>query len=517
MRYEFDGYQTNLFDGTRVNGSEEWAARASALIRIGESSNLTVTAQHNSYDGLSYRLSNVANGDGRFPDHIVNNVPEDPHETSRSDGINVRVESSLRASLELTSITDYRENSYTFGQNLDATPDLSINFFQTDVGVSSLSQELRLGGATSSITWFAGVSYWREHAFARNTSLVLNGFTATALGLVAPGTLPDDALLEDVFGGDGVSRAYAAYADGAWHLAPRWNLRFGTRFTRDEKDWISLTKQMDMQLIGPAIPDGRLRSTRTWSNVSPRLVLDYSPNTDQLLYASVTRGYKAGGFNSLTDGVSVLDFGPEHVTAYELGIKSTLAGSRLQIDASAYYNDYRDLQVLTATNNTVAVSNAAQARVVGLELEGTWQTPLPGLQVFGNISYQDAVYLEGTLANIGDVAGKRLPVTPRFKLSLSSSYARKLRRGELELSASFNGQDKSFDATNREDLAQPAYGVLNARIHYEAPSSRWGIALIGDNLLNKGYAILAQDPFALGASYIKARPRMYRAQVTARF
>jgi iron complex outermembrane receptor protein len=517
-RYEFDGFQRNLSNGKRVNGDDDWALRAGARWRFSESAEALLTVQHNEYDSLSFRGPNVTTVADPFTNSYYNNVPDDPHETNKVDGVNLRITSSLADDIELTSITDFRRDKFTFGQSADATPDLSINFFQTDVGLRSISQELRLTGSSEQYDWLAGVSFWREHAFAHDTRLTADGFTLTALGFVPPGTLPDDLILFDQIGGDAVTHSYAAYGDVTRRLSSRWSVKAGIRLTRDEKDWYSTTGEMDLQLLGPAIPGGRADAKDSWTNVSPRLVLDFEPNDRTLLYGSVTRGYKGGGFNTPTDGVSAIGFDPEHITAYELGFKSTSANGALRLNGAAYYNDYTDLQILTIVNSVFAVSNAATARVQGLELEGTWRLPQPGLELVANFGLQDSEVKRGFVAGVGDVSGNSLVETPRKTFGLSARYEHNVGAGKVTASSTYTWRSKTyFDISNREDLAQDSYGQLGVRLAYGAADGRWEAALVGDNLTDKEFATWIQDPIGLGAVLIKGRPRMYRAQLSFQF
>src|SRR5690606_17248567 len=85
----------------------------------------------------------------------------------------------------------------------------------------------------------------------------------------------------------------------------------------------------------------------SWTNVSPRTGLTYRPNDNALLYTSVSTGYKAGGYNArpVNPAVARRPFDPEEIIAYEIGSKWDLMGNRVRLNMSAFYYDYKDMQL----------------------------------------------------------------------------------------------------------------------------------------------------------------------------
>ncbi|CAM5254701.1 hypothetical protein RLIN73S_02681 [Rhodanobacter lindaniclasticus] len=133
---------------------------------------------------------------------------------------------------------------------------------------------------------------------------------------------------------NGRYKAYALYGDVIWHLSDKFNLTTGVRFTRDQKrfSWFNpprlapgLDRTIDaldamglLALAGVTPDDFRqnlifnpasgapvgvlVQSRNTWNDLSPRVVVDYTFTPDVMVYGSVTKGYKAGGYNSVQIG-----------------------------------------------------------------------------------------------------------------------------------------------------------------------------------------------------------------------
>jgi iron complex outermembrane receptor protein len=202
------------------------------------------------------------------------------------------------------------------------------------------------------------------------------------------------------------TRSAAIFGEGYWKLSDTLRLTAGLRFTRDVKTTTPVQSQL---LLGaadplnpifggnvgygyPAQPDIR----QTWSEPTGRLVLDWSPDlsfTDStMFYASLSRGYKAGGTNSpgiganpdyLTFEQRNPEFRAEYVNAFELGMKNVMAGGELILNATAFYNDYKDYQV-SQIQDRATLNENFDARTWGAEFEAVWR-PTPDFQLSGNI------------------------------------------------------------------------------------------------------------------------------------
>jgi outer membrane receptor protein involved in Fe transport len=135
------------------------------------------------------------------------------------------------------------------------------------------------------------------------------------------------------------------------------------------------------------------KDSKEWKEWTGRVVLDWSPEVDwsddTLLYGSYARGYKGGGFNPPFSAREFPDtspyFEPEYVDAFEIGTKNQLLDNRLQVNITAFFYDYADLQVSKIINRTSFNENN-DAQIYGLENELLF-APTPSWLLNANIAY----------------------------------------------------------------------------------------------------------------------------------
>jgi outer membrane receptor protein involved in Fe transport len=187
----------------------------------------------------------------------------------------------------------------------------------------------------------------------------------------------------------------AVFGEAYLELAPRLKLTAGARYTWDDKSILNypvklLAKGSGATLGTPAELDASFRA------LTGRLGFDWRPQlsfTDStLVYAFATRGYKGGGLNNVVVGVP-LAYKPEHVNAFEIGTKNTLANGALTLNASAFFYQYSDYQISRIVNS-VAITENADANIAGLELEMQAQ-PFRGFRINANGSLLHTKLMNG--------------------------------------------------------------------------------------------------------------------------
>src|SRR3546814_20018859 len=118
-------------------------------------------------------------------------------------------------------------------------------------------------------------------------------------------------------------------------------------------------------------------------SVPPKFGNQFSPIDDVLLYGTVSKGYKSGGFNL---GINLPAFDPESIWAYEAGLKLTTSDGRLRANLATFYYDYPNLQVSKVIDSPVLSENAAEAQIYGA-VQVALLLPVDGLQLPGNIQH----------------------------------------------------------------------------------------------------------------------------------
>jgi iron complex outermembrane recepter protein len=287
--------------------------------------------------------------------------------------------------------------------------------------------------------------------------------------------------------------------------------------------------------------------------------LDYRPNRDVMVYAKVTRGYKAGGFNSYAVYVDTRTFGPEYVTDYEAGFKSNykLAGMPTTLNVNGFYMDYSNIQraagdynVSTGGNGAITLNNAS-AVIKGVEVE--WMVrPTHALELGGNYSHLEAYYKSfvfnsnsgvwdctATSINSPKVyTGANMTCRPLQYLSpnILSVYARVTlpvpdRIGQVSLYASYDWTDKQPTApfstetfpdgtTNEPGVLLPSYGLLNATVEWKNfLGMPLDLSVFGTNIANRTYLISNSGVYqTIGTQAVMyGEPRMFGVRLKYRF
>lgn len=200
------------------------------------------------------------------------------------------------------------------------------------------------------------------------------------------------------------TQSWALFGEGYWQLAPEWGLTVGLRYTEDKKTSTPYPSQLLLgtwDLLGsgpysggqvswgyPALPD----IEQKWDAVTGRLVLDWSPNEDIMIYGSYARGYKGGGANPPRADIDtrVLQylplpelFKPEYLNAFEVGAKTTWQDGRMQFNTTAFYYDYKDYQV-SQIQDRIALNENYDAKSYGIEFEMVYR-PTPNFRLDANL------------------------------------------------------------------------------------------------------------------------------------
>ncbi|MFN3583335.1 TonB-dependent receptor [Phenylobacterium sp.] len=188
--------------------------------------------------------------------------------------------------------------------------------------------------------------------------------------------------------------SYAAFGELYYQMTESLKWTLGLRYTVDDKEVQSHTTSLGVPGSGP-IPNRTLKVK--FKEPTGRFGFDWKPDlgftNDTLIYAFYARGYKAGGVNpAFSPGVGVVPvsptFEPEFINSYEIGTKNTLLDGTLQVNASAFFYDYKGYQVSKIVNRT-SVNENIDAEVKGVEFESIWQ-PLDGLRLNASVGWLDS-------------------------------------------------------------------------------------------------------------------------------
>lgn len=358
----------------------------------------------------------------------------------------------LTDQITLTSITAYREAESDGAFDIDGTSiPLILSGSRGDpIPADQFSQELRANYAGDRLNLVTGAFYWDENTLTR-PGVGVNASIST--------------------------NAWALFAEGTYDLSEALALTAGLRFSSERKN---VDYDPPVAGIPPAV-------TGEWDSWTPRLVLEYEPREDLLMYASVSKGFKSGGFGFTGQVVE-----PETLWSYEVGAKADFFRKLMRVNAAAFYMDYTNLQVRTPSPlfpGTFTIDNAAAATVWGIEIESLIRPARNWLASFAasylNSRYDDFESLCGTPAIIPcNLAGNELIAAPPWKLSGMVQYAHPFSNGS-EITFRTTAQYES--ATFASEFNRPQERVnkkfdLSAYITWNSPDDTWEISVFGTNL-----------------------------------
>jgi len=442
---EEDGYVNNIFGGPDLIAHDKQAFRGTArwhtdrltadLMIEYEQRDQTGTVYRQTGEGESYSVVQARINGGTPPE-----VPADPIAVNNDNAIG-SIDNGEILSTQLlidyefdaftfTSLTGYKDHEYDYIEDFDGSPIILFNYGQDQQG-DYIEQEFRLTSTTDGpLSWYAGVSYYEEDidtvflgqqaedaycsAYWFNTCQDLFDYY-NYLDSVNGDTFYCDNYLSYYFGSctwtpssesiNGFSlindrnrivgkySGFSTYLDLGYRFNDSFDVSLGVRYAYDEKDFsqeslpdpggslLAYRVQTGFQTL-----DGPIRDKQEWDDLTYRLVLNYRPTDTDLLFLSVTTGYKPGGFGSFNIepgfpgflyGRYVVDysvdrpadFDSETVISYEFGYKGTLLDDRMQLSANAFVFDYEDLQAVFGLGPITIVDNVGQVDGRGLEID----------------------------------------------------------------------------------------------------------------------------------------------------
>ncbi|HLL10695.1 MAG TPA: TonB-dependent receptor, partial [Rubrivivax sp.] len=350
---------------------------------------------------------------------------------------NLSAEASLRLSnFTLKSITGYADFKSTRSQDGEFSSSATA-YDQQRTEAKTLSQEFQiLSEGTGPLSYVAGVYLFKDELLGEFINQQIPR-TIRSTAVPAPIQLPQNgAGFYDLQ--EPETESTAIYGQLSFRINEAFSVTGGLRYTRDNKSFRFANANSVLPLNAGGAPDGNLitlttpqpsesaygtagttnctgsnaqpgfnclpgtntligatYSDATFSKTTGRLSADWRVTPNNLVYASLSNGFRSGGFNSGQALESARTFKPETVDALEIGAKNRFLNNTLQVNVAAFTNRYSDLQEqrqipIGATTVTI-VFNAAKARANGFELETTWRTT-PALTLGGSLSLLDAKY-----------------------------------------------------------------------------------------------------------------------------
>jgi iron complex outermembrane recepter protein len=417
-------------------------------------------------------------------------------------------------SVDLTLISAYSyDNSSSIKFDADST---AAPLFQVDIPNTpshSFSQEARLSSTGSGpLTWQLGAYYF-------NNTNEVNPSVSTIYPPFFPA--PAGAVLTRI--GKERAESIAGFVQATWEFTADTKLTGGIRYTYEERKFNGL------QTV--AVGGGPARGAPTTGELSVneptyRISLDHQFGADALGYISFNRGFKSGGFNVLSP--TQAPYAPETLDSYETGLKTELFNRSLRLNTAVFYYDYKNIQVFQIVNNVSTISNAAKARLYGLDLDMTAQLTKQ-LTLTGGLALMNAKFSEydnaqiaipkvggGFLITSGSAKGNRTPLAQNVSGYVAADYDTVALDADMHfnVTASYQG-DYYFEPDNFQ--RQAPYVLLNASFKVTPPNSNLSVTIWGRNLCNEVVQTFGSTNAFGATAYYESPPRTFGATAQYNF
>jgi len=467
QQLESDGFSNNLFLGRPTNTREETTLRGKFRWLMTDTEKLDFTAAmidlDNGYDAFS--LDNIRD--------TLSDEPGFDRQDSKLASLNFTTSRFAPFALEVLGGFAVSDIAYGYDEDWVYTGFHPFEYSSTDKYYrdrETISGEVRLvssdvgallGGRTS---WVAGIySLHQDVDLARDYTFLPALFTSRFI----------------------IDRL-AVYADTTTVLTDNFSLDIGLRserFSAEYQDSNGLAFSPNDDLFGGKIS------------------LNYALPDSSLLYASASRGYKSGGFN--TDGsldADLREFNAETLWNYEAGFKGLLLDNRLQLQAALFWMDRDNVQISSSTvrvrDNGSAefidfIGNAAGGTNRGLEISAQWQSA-DHWSLYGNLGLLDADYEDFINSNGDNLDGRQQAHAPDYQYTLGMVYD---FDANLSLDVNVQGRD-AFYFSDSHDARSDSYALLNASLRYQRDAmtlTLWGRNLTDEDTFVRGF-YFGNDP-----------------------
>ncbi|MEO8114600.1 MAG: TonB-dependent receptor, partial [Phenylobacterium sp.] len=415
-----------------------------------------------------------------------------------SKGVSANLAIEFSPTLHLESITAVRKYKTSFNSDDDLSP-ANIGFGQNALDHRFFSQELRLNGELGEQIKYTLGAYYSDQ---KTTYFTYQDIRYAVIPLQFVGNDPVTA------------DSKAVFATAIWSPTPELNVTGGLRQTEETKDYAFVRLNPD----GTANPFlGALTGTvghHSGKHTDYRISVDYRWNPSLMTYATISTGFKGGGINPRPfNPAQVQPFNIEELTAYEVGAKTDSFDGRLRLNASAFFNKYKNIQLTVLScpqfggpGPCALPENAGDADVKGIELEATANLT-DAFTVDASISYIDFKYTR-IQADTGLTLGLTQPGLPEWKWSVGAQYVFDLgEAGTItpRIDAAF--YDSVFTGASNSALSFiPSYTTANARISWKNADKDLEAALEITNLTDEYYFLTKFDLTGAGAGFVKSQP-----------
>lgn len=512
-----DGFYTNTFNNSKFDKLHGFLGNYYLKFLPSDKFALTLNVKHNEN-----------RNNGTFPlTGSVEDALKNPFKVNQN-AITEMVDNLFNASLSanyygekvnVSSQTAYQSNYRYYTNPIDG--DFSpidgvsiINNYGKDWNkVQVYTQEFRFSSPATTnnrLKWLGGLYGFYQ------TNPVKQGTHFGADGALLGAPFPNFTTINT---NTGKGYGLAAFGQLSYDITSRLVATLGMRYDYEHKK-LNVEGAFAMDGEEPVITQKDTLGKASFKAFSPKFSLLYKIAEQNNIYASYSRGFRAGGLTQLGSDPSelpLISYKPEYSDNYEIGIKNEFLNQRLRLNLSYFYINLTDAQipVLILPDAVVVTKNAGKLHSEGVEMELAAK-PFKGLDVAYNVGYADAKYQKLSLPNDGQEVvydGNKQIYTPSVTSSLALQYNYQLEK-KSDLNLIVRGEwfyigSQYYDLANQ--IEQKGYSLLNAKVGLA--NKYYEVYFWGKNLDNKTYVDYAYN---FGAAHL-GNPRVFGVSVKAKF
>jgi len=421
---------------------------------------------------ISLISSKLKNDNTGSPGGLLTN----PDRVSYNNEEYVKTETALHAlkieydfdKYKLESITSKKEVKDRWLVDYDFTPEITSHA-QNFSDKNTLSQELRLSSTSDTLNWLLGLNYSEDDLMLKAKTMWGDSYSTLN------------------------TESYGVFTHLDYQINHKFTILGGLRYDKIKSDFKEPSRDLDLDL--------------SFNEISPKIGLEYNLNNDSMLYTTISKGYRPGGFYAWAVMDLPKTYEQETLWSYEIGSKNSLLDNRLIINTALYYMKIDDMQVHVASKYDYASykDNAAKATSKGFEFDLKYQAT-DNLQLFASFGYNNTKFDEYKDEN-GDYSGNYNQYAPKYNYNIGAQYR---TDDGYYARTDISGYGKMyFSKENTSSL--DAYNLVNTKIGYE--QENYDIYLYVDNLFDNKYDSIEKED-----NYIKySAPREIGIQLAYRF
>jgi len=517
-----DGYVDNLFDGRKLNDRNEWGVRGK--LKLEPTDRLTLMLIGDYYkrnsDCCIWTIRNfgpsLATPDllalqaGIVPgrDNLEQNIDGQLYSNNKSYGESLQADYDLGGGYALTSITAWRGFDDDDNNDADSSPLNILDVNSARFRQRQFTQELRLTSPKGgTVDYVLGAFYFNQHVSSLSTQRL---------------PLYPYPFYSDVVTNTAQTRNVAAFGQANIHLTSKFQVIAGARLLNERAIAAKDRRDPVFGLTSHAAAE-KSDTALLW-----RGGVQYDFSQDLMAFATVTRGYKGGGYDTNIGLASLPDVQPEKPTNVEIGFRGIFPEARLTFNVTAFHTKVDGYQASARDPGPPPITRIfnGEARTKGVEADFAWR-PVAGADwsIYGSGAYIDGRWgsfrnapcysgqtaAQGCVGDAQDLSNARLPYSSRWSGTIATSYAVPVGGLKASLDVGLNWRSDAIIAFPNDPAAvQKGYALLNASIAL-AKGDAWKLSVFGKNLTDKRYSIVDfTTPLGSTGSYSQFIP--YEAQ-----